>query len=97
MPVVVYHHDHAGGHQNCSVTGGNVYRGPAFPEMQGIYFYADYCSGIIWGLQMEGETWVTQELLDTGAAISSFGEDESGELYFTDHWAGQIYRILATR
>jgi glucose/arabinose dehydrogenase len=95
-PVAVYHHDHAGAHQNCSVTGGYVYRGAAFAAMQGIYFYADYCSGIIWGLQHEGGAWIYQELLDTGAFISSFGESESGELFLTDHATGTVYQVLAT-
>ena len=41
MPVLEY--DHA--QNNCSITGGYVYRGKAIPDLQGTYFYADYCNG----------------------------------------------------
>jgi hypothetical protein len=65
---------------SCAVTGGHVYRGPAYPGQQGIYFLGDYCNGKIWGLQREGQTWQSQMLLDTNRSISSFGEDEAGEI-----------------
>lgn len=43
QPVLEY--DHSG---HCSVTSGYVYRGGAYPALQGTYFYGDYCSGAIW-------------------------------------------------
>ena len=46
------------------MTGGFVYRGAPYPRMQGIYFYADYCSGRIWGLTRSGSTWQSQLLYD---------------------------------
>jgi hypothetical protein len=70
-----------------------VYRGPAFPTLQGIYIYADYCIGTIWGLQRDITDWVNQELKDTPYLISSFGEDEDGELYLTD-LNGALYQIV---
>lgn len=88
MPVAEYDHS-----RGCSVTGGFVYRGREFPEMQGIYFYGDYCSGRIWGLRRSGMTWETAELLDTDLSISTFGEDEEGNLYIADHETGSIYRL----
>lgn len=89
LPVVEYEHQ---GH--CSVTGGYVYRGAAFPAMQGIYFYGDYCSGTIWALTPdESGAWQSTEVLDTDFSLSSFGEDEQGELYVTDLAGGTVARL----
>ncbi|MEW6117496.1 MAG: PQQ-dependent sugar dehydrogenase [Nitrospirota bacterium] len=90
-PVAEYDHS-----QGCSVTGGMVYRGPKFPQLQGIYFYADYCSGRIWGLRRSRAAWQTNLLSDTDHAISTFGEDEAGNLYFADHRSGTVYAIDAS-
>jgi uncharacterized protein (TIGR03437 family) len=81
---------------NCSVTGGFVYRGRRFPALQGSYIYGDYCTGRIWGVRREGGNWVNRLLLDSDLAISTFGEDEAGEIYAADHGGGAIYRIEAT-
>jgi glucose/arabinose dehydrogenase len=89
-PVQVYANDG----QTCAVTGGYPYRGGDFPDLSGLYIYADYCSGMIWGLQDESGSWVNQLLLDTDLDITSFGEDEAGELYLTDVSNGAIYRIV---
>jgi glucose/arabinose dehydrogenase len=87
-PVVEYSHG-----SGCSITGGYVYRASQYPAMQGIYFYGDYCSGIIWGLRNIGGSWTSQLLLDTTYRISTFGEDESGNLYAADLNSGTIYKI----
>ena len=91
-PVGDYQH----GADGCSITGGYVYRGQAIAGLAGAYLYGDYCSGRIWALT-EGENgaWVSRLLLDTGLAISSFGEDETGELYVADLSGGVVYRIAA--
>jgi len=60
--------------------------------MQGIYFYGDFCSGRIWGLKRSGTTWQNTLLLDTAFTISSFGEDQAGNLYVVDY-NGDIYII----
>lgn len=88
LPVAEY--DHA---QGCSVTGGMVYRGRRFPRLRGLYFYADYCSGRVWGLRRDGSGWQTTLLLDTPYTIASFGEDEGGELYLTDYATGDVYML----
>ena len=91
LPVVEYTHEQG----NCSVTGGFVYRGPGSPRMQGIYFYGDYCTGFIWGLRQNGETWENQLLADTALTrLTSFGEDEAGNLYATDLNTGSVYRLI---
>ena len=89
-PVAVYSHS-----LGCSITGGFVYRGQDYPQMEGIYFYGDYCSGRIWGLQMDGNAWASQELLDTTYNITTFGEDQAGELYLADAAGGDIFRLSA--
>lgn len=87
-PVMTYTHELG----DCSVIGGYVYRSPR-PEQAPVYLYGDFCTGRIWGMQQEGAQWVKQELLDTDFMISSFGEDEAGNLYGLDY-GGAIYRIL---
>jgi glucose/arabinose dehydrogenase len=80
-----------------AVTGGYRYRGSQYPLLNGVYFYADYCTGQIWGATQSGNTWPPgPPLLDTDASISTFGEDQNGELYLADREGGQIYRIVGT-
>jgi glucose/arabinose dehydrogenase len=88
-PVSEY--SHADG---CAVTGGYVYRGTALPELQGIYFYGDYCSGNVWGLiETSQDKWQSRILFTTSAKITTFGVDEAGELYMTDYGTGRILRL----
>jgi len=91
-PILEYSHSSGG----CSVTGGYVYRGTV-KAFQGYYFYGDYCSDQVWLAKNAGDDWLASEW--TGAAgilasISSFGEDQNGELYIADRNAGKVYRIL---
>jgi len=92
LPILVY--DHSVG---CSVTGGYLYRGSKNPNLNGLYLYGDFCSGLIWGAQEDGlGGWNTTVLLDTNFSISTFGEDESGEIYFAHLSAtdGTIYQVV---
>ena len=89
-PVAEY--GHVGG--NCSITGGFVYRGRDFARLSGIYFYADFCSGRVWGLRRNATGWETQELLQVGFAFTSFGEDDAGEVYAVDGNSGALYRLV---
>ena len=88
IPIAEYDHD-----KGCSVTGGMVYRGSGFPQLQGLYIYGDYCSGRIWGLRQAGGEWMNREIKSSGLSISTFGEDEAGEVYVADYGKGNIYRI----
>lgn len=88
-PVAEYSHSEGG----CSVTGGYVYRG-AMPEWNGIYMYADYCSGIVWGLIRSNGGWQDQVLYSGVGRITSFGQDETGEIYLILD-SGQILRLAA--
>ena len=88
-PIVEY--DHGVG---WSVTGGYVYRGAAYPQLQGRYFYGDFGTGRIWSIQATGGGWSAPiEELDTSLAIASFGEDQAGELYVVDYGGGKLYRM----
>jgi len=88
-PVAEYGHDSG----NCSITGGYVYRGAQYPSLQGIYFYGDFCSGRLWGLRRSASGWQNARLLDSGLSLSSFGEDESGNLYLVDYGKGDLHRL----
>ena len=77
-----------------SITGGYVYRGQDQPSLQGIYFYADYVTGRIWGLRNMNGLWETKLLIDSAHSVSSFGEDEAGNLYLLDY-SGTILQIQA--
>lgn len=89
LPVYEYEH-----HLGRSITGGFVYRGEDMPALEGAYIYADFISGIIWGLwYREGEESRNFTLVETGLNISSFGIDENYELYLTA-FDGKIYRLV---
>jgi uncharacterized protein (TIGR03437 family) len=72
---------------DCSVTGGYVYRGSRFPAQQGTYLFGDFCTGRLWGIRPNGTNprWTVQGVQVTGMNISSFGEDEAGEVYLMHH------------
>lgn len=91
-PVSEYNHG-SNDSIGCAVTGGFVYRGVNYPDMQGIYFYGDYCTGRIWGLKFDGSAWQSTLLLDTTYTISTFGEGEDGNLYLADYANGDIYML----
>jgi glucose/arabinose dehydrogenase len=89
VPVAEYDHS-----QGCSITGGYVYRGAALPGLQGAYIYGDYCSGRIWRMRQDGAgQWQQRELLQEDLNISSFGEDQAGEIYLTD-LSGALYQVV---
>ncbi len=88
LPIIEYNHS-----QGCSITGGYVYRGQQFADWAGVYFYGDYCSGRVWGTRpAEDGSWPAVELTKTSYRISSFGEDEAGELYVIDH-SGNVFQM----
>ena len=75
------------------MTGGQVYRGAALPEWQGIYIYGDFCSGQVWGLLQVDGVWQSRSLFFTGAMLSSFGTGEDGAFYYADYNSNNIYRL----
>jgi Glucose / Sorbosone dehydrogenase len=92
LPILEYDHSL----DNCSITGGYRYRGALYSGLEGVYFYADFCTGRIWGASLDASgSWNSKQVLDTDLSITSFGEDEDGELYLA-HFSstnGTIYKV----
>ena len=92
LPAFEYGHG-----EGCSVTGGYVYRGTAIPELNGHYFYGDFCSGWVRSFRYTGggvaDTWDWSGDLGTVSALTSFGTDGQGELYVVSG-GGNVYRIV---
>ena len=87
----------------CEIVGGYVYRGDKHYSLYGSYIFSDYCSNQIWALNQTQKGKVTlknirEELKDNSQSfpiiISSFGEDNSGELYIVDY-IGAIYKLIS--
>ena len=105
-PIIEYPHN-AGLSADCkfpdhgigiSITGGYVYRGKRNPSLRGVYVYADYQMGTIWGLRYEnGQISARGELSKANPTrpIVSFAEDRDGELYVLS-FDGKIYEVLET-
>ncbi|HHH36648.1 MAG TPA: glucose dehydrogenase [Gammaproteobacteria bacterium] len=91
MPIFTYRHP-----QGFAISGGYVYRGRAVAGLCGAYVYADYVEGKVWGLRYNGKRVMRHGLLlDTPYFISSFGEDEAGELYLLAHQRGRVFRLIS--
>ncbi len=73
-----------------SITGGYVYRGKRLPGLVGAYLYADYATGNLWALRWDGAKVTQLQRIPRAGSVSSFGEDEAGEVYFTA-FDGRIY------
>jgi uncharacterized repeat protein (TIGR01451 family) len=93
LPILEY--DHNGGPLGrCSIAGGYRYRGTQVAGLAGTYVYGDLCSGDIFGGTLDAGTWTSTVLIPAiGFFISTFGEDEVGELYVADLF-GTIYKIV---
>ena len=90
LPQVEYIHSNGA----CAITGGYVYRGSALPSLAGIYFYSDYCNGMVEGFRYPGgqpADW--SALIRPGPNVSSFGQDANGELYIIQ-LSGSVWRIV---
>jgi glucose/arabinose dehydrogenase len=100
-PIVEYPHAPTRDRQDSglSITGGYVYRGKKIPQLVGVYVYADFETGRIWGLRYQDERLLANgELInirqDPGLKIASFGEDSQGELYFLSFHDGRIHELV---
>jgi glucose/arabinose dehydrogenase len=89
MPVAEYSHSLGN-----AVIGGYVYRGNQLLDWYGVYLYADYGSGRVWGLlHLPDGSWQNAQLFDTGKHISTFGVDENGGIYMVDDTDGTILML----
>jgi glucose/arabinose dehydrogenase len=89
LPVLEY--DHSAG---CSITGGYVYRGSAIADLQGRYFYSDFCSGFVRSFRLvvgQATERVDWNVPSVGNVLS-FGEDANRELYVITG-TSKVYRI----
>jgi glucose/arabinose dehydrogenase len=90
MPINDYGRDQGG-----TVIGGFVYHGTAIPGLVNTYVFGDFLNGKIWGLQQGSSgTWQRTELASTGKPITSFGQDENGELLVVDY-DGAVWKLAA--
>ena len=103
MIFPVHEYAQGGSPYRCSITGGVVYRGSEIPDLQGTYFFGDYCSNQIWSFVWDGGGGInslqdrTSELAPNAgsiASISSFGEDADGNIYICD-LGGEVFVIQA--
>jgi glucose/arabinose dehydrogenase len=94
-PVASYSHSSGAG---CTIIGGYVYRGAAFPALTGAYLVGDYCQGTIWALPaaeaVATGTAPVEQVASLDGQLVSFGQDDAGELYAVD-LSGRILRLTA--
>ena len=88
-PIITY--GHANG--RCSITGGEVYRGPSIPSLEGTYLYGDFCSGEVFGFRADGSERAIRLNIPVVSQLTSFGLDASGEAYVLSR-AGGVFRIV---
>ena len=98
-PIVTYSHSNGDG---CAIIGGYVYRGTAFPALDGGYLYGDECSGNLWLLSAADalaagppNSVSVDQVGHFDGTLSSFGQGDDGELYAVD-LAGRVLRVTAT-
>lgn len=89
MPLTQYTHTDGA----CSVTGGYVYTGASYPNFSNLYFFADYCVNRI-GMVNASGTITYSAFLNGADLITTFGEDNTGELYVASAGSGIIYKII---
>jgi hypothetical protein len=94
-PVTSYSHSSGDG---CTIIGGYVYRGRAFPALTGAYLFGDYCQGTIWALSAADTvargTATAEAVASLDGSLVSFGQDDAGELYVVD-LNGRVLRMTA--
>ncbi|HAQ21566.1 MAG TPA: cadherin [Prolixibacteraceae bacterium] len=80
--------------QECSVTGGFVYRGSTKSPFYGHYFFTDYCSDRIWTLHKVAGNWVKEDFGQfSGNNFSTFGEGADGQIYVAGLSSGKLFRV----
>jgi glucose/arabinose dehydrogenase len=89
-PVATYTHD-----DGCSVTGGYVYQGTRLERLRGRYLYGDFCSGVLWSLEVAPEGRAADVRRERAAVpqLAHIGPDADGEPLFASA-AGSIYRAV---
>ncbi len=77
-----------------SVTGGYVYRGKKFPELEGAYIFGDWETRRIWAARFEGDRLKEMpEIVKPNIRVSAFGENNAGEIFYFDYDTGFTYTL----
>ena len=96
LPVIEVSHGDAG---TCSITGGIVYRGAMIPEVDGHFFYSDFCGGYLRSFRFDGSAavdrtdWTSQ--VGVPGSVVGFGVDGAGEMYVAT--TGELLRVVPER
>lgn len=97
LPVYRYLHDGNG----CAIIGGEVYRGSLMPEVDGHFFFSDFCLGWVRSVVLDDSDvhlvvdWTT-ERDDRLGNVTTIGSDRHGELYVAN-LAGELWRLELSR
>ncbi len=97
----IYEYGHGGSPFKCSISGGYVYRGCEIPELDGVYFFGDFCAGSIWSFKYvdNNVTEFTDHSSEFGLIagdVVSFGQDNNGEIYVPAYGSGKVYKLIST-
>ena len=87
LPVLTYEH----GPDGCSISGGVPYRGSAIDELEPAYVYSDYCSGVLWALDLAGGR--NLRLLDGLTEVTAVRAGPDGEVYVLQG-NGEVLRLV---
>ena len=91
FPVFEYQH---GPEQGYSITGGSVYRGERAPQLVGRYVYGDFTTGKVWAIDVTDLANPVNDYIGEVSYLSSFGENEGGDIYALGFFTGRVYDIV---
>lgn len=92
-PFFDYPYGHLAGHFNCAIIGGAVYRGNRFPQWQGMYFFSDHCSGMIWAIKdIHGSPEIRYLKHEPLVKPNSISADYDGEIILVNS-EGNLWRL----
>jgi glucose/arabinose dehydrogenase len=89
LPITEYSHD-----EGCSITGGVVYEGDAMPSLEGQFFYADYCTGIVRSISRQGQDHLWTDVIGGGIdRPTGFGIGRDAEVYIVTQ-NGELLKLV---
>ncbi len=92
FPIYEHPHDFFSNQGAFSLIGGYVYTGPSCAALRGKYVYGDYITRNFWTLTYDGQT-ADNDVISAEASVSTFGQDEQGDVYVADLNDGEILRF----
>ena len=99
LPIAEYEH----GIDGCAAIALGVSRAPEDPELDGIFFSGDFCTGEVRGLvRDEAGVWQFANMLDTALQITGSGQDDHGNVYMAattgesaDEAPGSVWLLMS--